>query len=272
MGPYRTTAVCGSRYFLTIFDEFSRAVWIYLLPTKREAPTHLRNFIALVQRQFSTQVKTIRSDNGSEFICLSKNFAEHGIVHETSCVGTPQQNGRIERKHRHILNTVRALRFQANLPTEFWSYCALTAGYLINRTPTALLNGKTPFEMIYKRPPPLDHLRVFGCVCYVHNQKHRGDKFESRSNKSIFLGYPFAKKGWRVYNLETGIISVSQDVVFLKTEFAFPVPLQSPSLIHDEAKQLNIADLFEPEFSDTENIPSTTSPPTDEAIVPITTE
>ena len=94
-GPYRTTAICGSRYFLTILDDYSRAVWIYLLSSKTEAPKHLKNFIALVERQFSSQVKTVRCDNGSEFICLSRFFAENGIIHETSCVGTPQQNGRV---------------------------------------------------------------------------------------------------------------------------------------------------------------------------------
>ncbi|KAG7599411.1 Reverse transcriptase RNA-dependent DNA polymerase [Arabidopsis suecica] len=220
-GPYRTTALCGSRFFLTIVDDYSRAVWIYLLTSKQEAPMHLKNFLALVERQFSTQVRTVRSDNGSEFICLRDFFAEKGIIHETSCVGTPQQNGRVERKHQHILNVARALRFQANLPIEFWGYCALTAGYLINRTPTKLLHGKTPFELVYGRPPPLDHLRVLGCLCFVHNQKHGGDKFASRSTKSVFLGYPFAKKGWRVYNLETGVVSVSRDVIFKEDEFPF---------------------------------------------------
>ncbi|KAG7579359.1 Integrase catalytic core [Arabidopsis thaliana x Arabidopsis arenosa] len=89
---------------LTILDDFSRAVWIYLLPSKQEAPTHLKKILALVERQFSTKVKTVRSDNGSEFICLKDFFAQQGIIHETSYVGTPQQNGRVERKHRHILN------------------------------------------------------------------------------------------------------------------------------------------------------------------------
>lgn len=83
------------------------------------------------------------------------------------------------------------------------------AGYLINRTLSMLLKGKTPFELLYQRPPPMNHLRVFGCLCYVHNQKHGGDKFASRSNKSIFIGYLYGKKGWKVYDLEAGVISTS---------------------------------------------------------------
>lgn len=61
----------------------------------------------------------IRSDNGTEFTCLQTQFHERGIVFQTSCIGTPQQNGRVERKHRHILNVARALRFQGNLPISF---------------------------------------------------------------------------------------------------------------------------------------------------------
>ena len=46
-------------------------------------------------------------------------FDTHGIIFQTSCVGTPQQNGRVERKHQHILNVGRALMFQGNLPITF---------------------------------------------------------------------------------------------------------------------------------------------------------
>ena len=126
-GPYRTSAFCGSKYFLTIVDDYSRAVWLYLLPDKTQVPNRLQEFIALVKRQFDHNVKILRSDNGTEFMCLTKYFREQGIIHETSCVGTPQQNGPVERKDRHILNVARALRFQAGLPIEFWAECALTA-------------------------------------------------------------------------------------------------------------------------------------------------
>lgn len=258
-GPYRTTSICGSKYFLTILDDFTRAVWVYLLSSKQNAPKHLKEFVALVERQFPTQVKTLRSDNGSEFICLREFFSEKCIIHETSCVGTPQQNGKVERKHRHLLNVAHALMFQASLPVEFWSYCALAAGYLINRTPTAVLKGKTPYEILYNKPPPMQHLKVCGCLCYVRNQKTGGDKFVSRTNKSVFLGYPFGKKGWRVYNIETGIISVSRDVIFCENEF----PLASTStdslpvsVVPVEQFQFDILDDQETSVPVTEMIPT----------------
>lgn len=73
----------------------------------------------MVSSQFNKHVKIIRSDNGTEFVCLKNYFTQHGIQYQTSCTGTPQQNGRVERKHRHIFNVARALRFQTHLPIDF---------------------------------------------------------------------------------------------------------------------------------------------------------
>ncbi|KAH9656136.1 retrovirus-related pol polyprotein from transposon RE1 [Citrus sinensis] len=187
-GPYRTPTFCGAYYFLTIVDDFSRGLWVYLVNNKSDVGRIIRNFLVMVERQFNAFVKIVRSDNGTEFTCLDGFFATRGIIHQTSCVGTPQQNGRVERKHRHILNIARALRFQANLPLEFWGECILTTSYLINRTPTLILEGKTPYEVLFGKTPSYDNLRVFDCLAYAHNRGNRGDKFDNNVECRAYAG------------------------------------------------------------------------------------
>ena len=218
-GPYRTASSCGAHYFLTIVDDFSRGVWTYLLIAKNEVRRVLRNFLSMVSRQFHKLIKIIRTDNGTEFMHLSDFFAEHGIHHQTSCVGTSQQNGRVERKHRHILNVARALRFQAFLPIEFWGECVLTACYLINRTPSVLLDGQTPYERLFGKAPSYANIRSFGCLASAYNCDHRGDKFASQSRRCIFIGYLFGKKGWYLYDLESASFFTSRDVTFVEHDF-----------------------------------------------------
>jgi len=159
---------------LTIVDDFSRATWTHLMVTKDEAVSLLKAFTIMVKTQFDKSVKTIRSDNALE---LSKRyeilefFASFGITHQTSCVHTPQQNDFVERKHRHLLEVSRALMFQASFPLRYWGDCVLAATHLINRLPTKILKGKTPYEILHGTPPNYIHLRVFGCLCFVTTHK-----------------------------------------------------------------------------------------------------
>ena len=114
-----------------------------------------------------------------------------GIIHEKSCVDTPQQNRIVERKHGHLLNVARALCFQSGLPLQFWGVCVLTASYIINCTLTALLSEKTPYEMLFESIPSYSHLKVFGCLCYATNTSASKRKFDARATR-VFLGYPYA--------------------------------------------------------------------------------
>ncbi|KAK8348284.1 hypothetical protein V6Z12_A06G072800, partial [Gossypium hirsutum] len=91
---------------------------------------------------------------------------------QTSYIGTPQQNGRVERKHQHILNML----------------------VLYVSKKIRLFRG-TPNEMLFGRPHLFDDLRVFGCLCFAHNQRSKDDKFASRSQKCVFVRYLFDKKG-----------------------------------------------------------------------------
>ena len=121
------TTSSRATYFLTVIDDFSRIVWVFLLTTKFVVSSLLENFCAMTITQFGKQVQRVRADNGTEFLPLTPYFANHGILFETTCPYTPRQNARVERKHRHLLNVARALRFQAHLSLSFWGECVMTA-------------------------------------------------------------------------------------------------------------------------------------------------
>uniref|UniRef100_A0A2N9IBP6 Reverse transcriptase Ty1/copia-type domain-containing protein n=1 Tax=Fagus sylvatica TaxID=28930 RepID=A0A2N9IBP6_FAGSY len=109
-------------------------------------------------------------------------------------LGTSQQNGRAERKHRHILDSVRAFLISASCPERFWGEAALTAVYTINRLPSSALQNVTPFERLYGTPASYSSLRVFGCACFVLLQPHEHSKLEPRSRLCCFLGYGIEHK------------------------------------------------------------------------------
>lgn len=228
-GPYHTSTHSGARYFFTIVDEFSRATWVYLMQQKSQASDLLKIFCKMTQTQYHKPIKVVRSDNGLEFTSKTMllYYSENGLLHQTSMVKTPQQNARVERKHCHILEVARALRFQAHLPIEYWGECVLVATHLINHTPTPILQNKTPIEILSSKPPSYTHIRVFSCLCYAHVQT--SDKFASRSIKCVFIGYPQGKKGWKILDLETHTIFTSRDVKFDETKFPFST-IGSPPL------------------------------------------
>lgn len=117
-GKYRIPSFSRASYFLTIIKD----CMVFLLNFKHEASKHLINFNKLIKNQFGRYVKKIRCDNGSKFTSndMLKFYNEQGILLETICPHTPQQNGVVERKHRHLLETAHALRFETNLPKRFW--------------------------------------------------------------------------------------------------------------------------------------------------------
>ncbi|GAA0186269.1 hypothetical protein LIER_33557 [Lithospermum erythrorhizon] len=111
--------------------------------------------------------------------------------------------------------------FQAHLPDVFWGDAIFTATYLINRIPAYILGCKIPYELIYEKKLDIEHLKIFGCLCYATNNAPHKMKFDHRSFTCIFIGYPVDLKGYKLLNLKTNEVMVSRDVKFLETVCPF---------------------------------------------------
>jgi len=93
---------------------------------------------------------------------------KNGIIRQTSCSHTSQQNGVAERKHRHILDVARTLMIHMSVPKYLWSDAVLSACYLINRMFSSVLDERSPFSYLYANKKSFFMTpRVFGCTCFI---------------------------------------------------------------------------------------------------------
>ncbi|KAF7808226.1 sacsin isoform X2 [Senna tora] len=223
-GPSKIKNISGARWFITFTDDHTRISWVFLLKEKSAAASTFKNFYSMVKNQFNTPIKIFRTDNGREFFnnTLDSFLLENGIVHQSSCVETPQQNGIAERKNRHLLETARALLFTNNVPHRYWGEAVLSAAYLINRLPSKVLNFSTPYKVFTSYFPQYRALsnlspKIFGCTAYVHNQSfHMHSKLDPKASKCIFIGYSAHQKGYKCFCPNRNKVFTSMDVTFLE--------------------------------------------------------
>lgn len=176
----------------------------------------------MIQTQFHTQIQTLRTDNGREYFnsVLGEYLNEHGIIHQSSCVDSPQQNGVSERKNRHLLEVSRALMFTMNVSKYIWGDAILTSAHLINRLPSRSLNFKKPMSILqmqypFFKPHTLP-LKTFGCTAFVHVHEHQRSKLDPRAVRTVFVGYSPTQKGYKCVCPQTKKVFVSSDVTFFE--------------------------------------------------------
>ncbi|RVX08140.1 Retrovirus-related Pol polyprotein from transposon TNT 1-94 [Vitis vinifera] len=121
-GPSRIKNISGTRWFVTFVDDHTRVTWVFLMKEKSEVGHIFQTFNLMVQNQFNSKIQVLKLDNAKEYFTssLSTYLQNHDIIHISSCVDTPQQNGVAERKNRHLLEVARCLMFSSNVPNYFW--------------------------------------------------------------------------------------------------------------------------------------------------------
>uniref|UniRef100_A0A2N9FM86 Integrase catalytic domain-containing protein n=1 Tax=Fagus sylvatica TaxID=28930 RepID=A0A2N9FM86_FAGSY len=184
-GPMNVKARHGASYFLTFIDDYTRYGYVQLIAHRYEALDCFKRFVA-------------------EDLC-----EENGIRKQLTISNTPQQNGVAERRNRTLLDMVRSMMAQANLPISFWGDALLTAAYILNRVPS--------------------------------HTAHKYGKLGPRARKHIFIRYSDSSKGYVMYGEHPngGMTEIeSRDIDFIETDF--------PS-IGDANKDLDLYELEEDE-------------------------
>ncbi len=136
------------------------------------------------------QVKILRSDGGGEYSGseLKDWLAKAGIAHQVTPPYTPQLNGVAERANRTIVESARSQMYGRKVPLELWGLAIQCAVYVQNRsTPSA--SKVTPFELWFKRKPDISHLKVFGCLVFVHVPDEKRRKLDSKAVEAMMVGY-----------------------------------------------------------------------------------
>jgi hypothetical protein len=176
-------SVSGSKYYLVILDDFTHYLWTFPLKLNSDTFITLSNFFAYVSNQFSRKVKAIQCDNEREFdnsstrIFLLLNSTQLRISYPY----TSPQNGKVERIIRSINNVIRTLLIHAFLPERYWAEGLHTATYLLNHLSTKAIQVACPHIALFGSAPSYEHLRVFGCTCYLNTAATAPHKFALRS-------------------------------------------------------------------------------------------
>jgi hypothetical protein len=121
-----------------------------------------------------------------------------------------------EQRNQSLLDMVRSVMSQTDLPLSFRCYALETTTFTLNRVPTKSIE-KTQYEIWTEKRPGLSFLKVWGCYSYVKCLML--DKLTPKSDTCFFVGYPRETKGYYFYNKIEGKVFFICNCIFLKKEF-----------------------------------------------------
>ena len=254
-------SISGYKYTATYLDNHFSFKVIFFLKHKNEEFAAFQAYKAWAKRQLGTTLKCKRTDHGGEFMSNEQKayMTENRIEHQKSMPDSPQQNGQVERFQQTVVNGAEAIQHHAGLSNGFWIHTVKAKLHMYNITPIKCTDYKTPKELWSGQKPNISHLRVFGCLAWVHILKKRRHKLQPKSRAMIFIGYEPGSKGYQFCDAAHQCFEISCDVKFKETQFpakelkltqSVPVPLcdcQFPESDHEsDSLGLDLVNLTQP--------------------------
>ena len=234
VGPLKPASIHGNKYIF--FHTYKNFVEVYFGKTKDKAKTYLKHWVERIERQHGqAALQVLRSDNGGEYqnADLVKYLTDKGIRLEYTIARTPHQNGLAERKHQTVIDMVRTMFEDADVPDSLWEYAVSYAVYILNRCFTrGLPDGKSAYEHRYSKVPDLSHVRKFGERC-VYKLQLRTRKLGRKGRRARFIGFDPQRKAYLVWDVEKKRVVNTRDLVLTRQ------PSQSGEV---EAEEVEIDD------------------------------
>jgi hypothetical protein len=241
MGPL-PKSYGGSQYILAVLDDYSRFSRIECIEHKSDATESLTAIIRLWEREAKCKVQIVRTDGGKEF-CNQHVYSfcrSQGIRHQRTVPYAPEQNGKVERLNRDLMEKARAMMFHCGAPAKLWAEAVATANRVRNVLPQ-MNKAITPFELVYGRKPNFSSLKVFGCMAYVHVPKEKRKKLDARSETGMFVGFSVDSKAWRIaFQVRNYIKIVESDSFIFDESTLGALSVCSPPRQREDADHVDI--------------------------------
>ena len=195
--PVQTKA--GRKYYITFTDDATRYTYIEFLHAKSDAFQSYKHFEAWCDTQLKVKIKILHCDRGGEYLSdeFSKYLKKCGTTAKLTVHDTPAHNGVAERRNRTIAERMCTLLHASGLPEMLWAEAARHVVWLMNRSSTKAVEGRTPYEAVFGTKPNLKEVREWGEKVWVRTEG--GNKLGGRVKEGRWLGIDEQSKGSRIY-------------------------------------------------------------------------
>ena len=116
--------------------------------------------------------------------------------------------------NRTLNERARRMRLHVGLPKTFWVDAVSTATYLINRGPSVPMEFRLSKEVWSDKEVEFSHLKVFGCISYVHIDSDALSKLDAKSKICFFFFFGDEKFRYRFWDEQNKKIIRSRNMIF----------------------------------------------------------